>query len=63
MVRSAGRPARQRVGPAGRDAVKRGDIGGISFRMGHVIERWERRLADGYDGRSATSTRSSSGAR
>jgi HK97 family phage prohead protease len=34
-----------------RDSVKRGDIGGISFRMGHVTERWEReKLADGYDG-------------
>lgn len=34
-----------------RDAVKRGDIGGISFRMGKVEESWSReRLADGYDG-------------
>ena len=34
-----------------RDAVKRGDIGGISFRMGHVIESWKReKLADGYEG-------------
>lgn len=34
-----------------RDAVKRGDIGGISFRMGHVIERWAKEtLADGYSG-------------
>lgn len=39
----------------GRDmavSVKRGDIGGISFRMGHVTEKWDQRakLADGYDG-------------
>lgn len=34
-----------------RDAVRRGDIGGISFRMGHVIDRWEHgTLADGYSG-------------
>jgi HK97 family phage prohead protease len=34
-----------------RDAVKRGDIGGISFRMGRVVESWKReRLADGYEG-------------
>lgn len=34
-----------------RDAVKRGDIGGISFRMGRVEESWSReKLADGYDG-------------
>jgi HK97 family phage prohead protease len=34
-----------------RDAVLRRDIGGISFRMGHVIESWGReKLADGYDG-------------
>lgn len=34
-----------------RDAVKRGDIGGISFRMGKVTESWSReKLADGYDG-------------
>jgi len=35
-----------------RDAVKRGDIGGISFRMGHVLEKWDRnaKLADGYEG-------------
>jgi HK97 family phage prohead protease len=34
-----------------RDAVKRGDIGGISFRMGHVLERWgHETLADGYSG-------------
>lgn len=34
-----------------RDAVKRGDIGGISFRMGKVIDRWAtEKLADGYDG-------------
>lgn len=34
-----------------RDAVKRGDIGGISFRMGKVRESWAReKLADGYDG-------------
>jgi hypothetical protein len=31
--------------------VKRGDIGGISFRMGKVAESWKReKLADGYDG-------------
>jgi HK97 family phage prohead protease len=34
-----------------RDAVKRGDIGGISFRMGKVGDSWEReKFADGYDG-------------
>jgi HK97 family phage prohead protease len=35
-----------------RDAVLRGDIGGLSFRMGHVLGRMEPRekLADGYDG-------------
>lgn len=34
-----------------RDAVKRGDIGGISFRMGKVVDSWGReKLADGYDG-------------
>lgn len=34
-----------------RDAVTRGDIGGISFRMGHVLDKWGReKLADGYDG-------------
>lgn len=34
-----------------RDAVKRGDIGGISFRMGKVEESWSReKFADGYDG-------------
>lgn len=34
-----------------RDAVARGDIGGLSFRMGKVTESWSReRLADGYDG-------------
>lgn len=34
-----------------RDAVKRGDIGGISFRMGQVVDKWGReKLDDGYDG-------------
>lgn len=34
-----------------RDAVKRGDIGGISFRMGRVTEGWSKeRLDDGYEG-------------
>lgn len=34
-----------------RDAVKRGDIGGISFRMGKVLSEWGReKLDDGYDG-------------
>lgn len=34
-----------------RDAVARGDIGGISFRMGKVVDSWSReKLADGYDG-------------
>jgi HK97 family phage prohead protease len=34
-----------------RDAVLRGDIGGISFRMGKIKDSWSReRLADGYDG-------------
>jgi HK97 family phage prohead protease len=34
-----------------RDAVRRGDIGGISFRMGKVTDSWGReKLADGYDG-------------
>lgn len=35
-----------------RDAVKRGDIGGVSFRMGKVLERWnfDEALADGYRG-------------
>lgn len=31
--------------------VKRGDIGGISFRMGKTTDSWQReKLADGYDG-------------
>lgn len=34
-----------------RDAVKRGDIGGLSFRMGRVISGWGReKLPDGYHG-------------
>ena len=34
-----------------RDAVARGDIGGISFRMGRVVDSWKKeKLADGYDG-------------
>ena len=34
-----------------RDAVRRGDIGGISFRMGKVLDRWaDEVLADGYRG-------------
>lgn len=34
-----------------RDAVKRGDIGGLSFRMGRVISGWGReKLPDGYNG-------------
>lgn len=34
-----------------RDAVVRGDIGGISFRMGRVVDSWKReKLVDGYDG-------------
>lgn len=32
-------------------SVKRGDIGGISFRMGHVLDKWaSEKLDDGYDG-------------
>lgn len=33
-----------------RDAVKRGDIGGISFRMGHVIDRWKHETIGDYTG-------------
>lgn len=34
-----------------RDAVRRGDIGGVSFRMGKVIDSWKQdTLADGYTG-------------
>jgi len=33
-----------------RDAVRRGDIGGISFRMGHVIDKWSQETIGGYTG-------------
>lgn len=51
MVRSQADLPDNEWGRPVRDAVKRGDIGGISFRMGHVIEKWGReKLADGYEG-------------
>lgn len=51
MVRSQADLPDNEWGRPVRDAVKRGDIGGISFRMGKVLERWgDETLQDGYRG-------------
>ena len=51
MVRSSADLPDNEWGRPVRDAVLRGDIGGISFRMGKVLERWgDEALADGYRG-------------
>jgi Escherichia/Staphylococcus phage prohead protease len=51
MVRARAELPDNEWGRPVRDAIRRGDIGGISFRMGSVIERWSNdSLPDGYKG-------------
>lgn len=51
MVRARAELPDNEWGRPVRDAVKRGDIGGISFRMGSVREDWSHEtLPDGYTG-------------